>query len=425
MITPSYNATATERVLPKLALDFTAASLDPRITFSRVGNTATVVNSSGLVAGINANIPRFDYNPVTLACNGLLIEEARTNICQYSEDFRNTAAAGSTRPWIYTASTIDYQPIGVNGPNGLAQVCKLTEDTATNTHYVSQVITNANANFTFSVFAKDAGRRYLRMMLADVGLTGGSRVYATFDLTNGTSTIGGITVTNQIATSQDFGNGWYKCSVSATITAGTSITTALVLSNTSGSSSTIPSYLGDGTSGVYLWGADVQEGLFPTSYIPNLSNSTTTRNADVATMTGTNFSNWFNQSAGTFVTSFFAPQADGGAPISGSSGSYWYLYRQNSTLLRSYDGTNALSTTVATMTPTTQLKVASSYSSTGRSQASGGGSVTSVATTYGAAGSSLLIGSRVSGVNYLNNCVSKIFYYPQRLTDAEVQAFSK
>jgi hypothetical protein len=74
MITPSYLLTATERVLPRLALDFTTASLDPRVTFTRSGNTATVTNSSGVIVAVNADIPRFDFDPVTLAriddCNG-------------------------------------------------------------------------------------------------------------------------------------------------------------------------------------------------------------------------------------------------------------------------------------------------------------------------------------------------------------------
>jgi hypothetical protein len=60
MITPSFALTATERVLPRLALDFTTASLDSRVTFTRAGDTATVTNSSGYVTAINANLPRFD-----------------------------------------------------------------------------------------------------------------------------------------------------------------------------------------------------------------------------------------------------------------------------------------------------------------------------------------------------------------------------
>lgn len=80
MITPSFGLAATERVLPRLALDFTTASLDPRITFTRSGATATVINSSGVIVSAGQNVPRFDFNPTTLACRGLLIEEPRTNL---------------------------------------------------------------------------------------------------------------------------------------------------------------------------------------------------------------------------------------------------------------------------------------------------------------------------------------------------------
>jgi hypothetical protein len=60
------------------------------------------------------------------------------------------------------------------------------------------------------------------------------------------------------------------------------------------------SYLGTAGSGVYLWGAQFEAGAFATSYIPTVA-STVSRSADVATMTGTNFSSWYNQSEGTFV----------------------------------------------------------------------------------------------------------------------------
>ena len=87
MITPAYSPTATERVLPRMALDFTTGVLDPRVTVTRALNTATRVNSSGLVEIVNANLPRFDYDPVTLAPKGLLIEEARTNLFFQSQAF--------------------------------------------------------------------------------------------------------------------------------------------------------------------------------------------------------------------------------------------------------------------------------------------------------------------------------------------------
>ena len=77
MITPAFGLTATERVLPRLALDFTTASLDPRITFTRTtgaSNPATYIDSSGVITAATNNQPRFDYDPVTLVCQGLLIE---------------------------------------------------------------------------------------------------------------------------------------------------------------------------------------------------------------------------------------------------------------------------------------------------------------------------------------------------------------
>lgn len=80
LITPAYSAAAPERILPAMALDFTSATLDPRITVTRAGNTATRINSSGVIELVNADLPRFDYNPSTLVCKGLLVEEDRSNL---------------------------------------------------------------------------------------------------------------------------------------------------------------------------------------------------------------------------------------------------------------------------------------------------------------------------------------------------------
>ena len=77
---------------PSLNLDFTTGTLDSRITFTRTQGTttaATYYNSSGVLSYAAANTPRFDYDPVTLAAKGLLIEETRTNVLKYSEDFSN------------------------------------------------------------------------------------------------------------------------------------------------------------------------------------------------------------------------------------------------------------------------------------------------------------------------------------------------
>lgn len=80
MIAPSYGLTATERVLPRMMLDFTTAVTDARVATSRAGNTATRINSSGQIELVNANLPRYNFNPTSLICTGQLIEQARTNL---------------------------------------------------------------------------------------------------------------------------------------------------------------------------------------------------------------------------------------------------------------------------------------------------------------------------------------------------------
>ena len=159
MITPSFSLTATERVLPKLALDFTTASLDSRITFTRTtgaSNPATYVNSSGVITAATNNQPRFDYDPVTLACKGLLIEESRSNLAKYSQDFSNAV-------WTLGGATIGSS---TTSPDGTSNGQSLMETSATSAHrfYVTSSITVTNGTtYTFTIFAKKNGRDYVRL----------------------------------------------------------------------------------------------------------------------------------------------------------------------------------------------------------------------------------------------------------------------
>ena len=148
MITPSFALTATERVLPRMALDFTTATLDSRVKFTRAANTATVINSSGFVAAINADLPRFDYNPVTLACKGLLIEEARTNLFLYSAEFDN-AYWTKTRSSITANATIS--------PEGSLTGDKLVENLDNGTHIIvrTETTTNTSAKLMEGEFTLD------------------------------------------------------------------------------------------------------------------------------------------------------------------------------------------------------------------------------------------------------------------------------
>ena len=113
----------------------------------------------------------------------------------------------------------------------------------------------------------------------------------TFNLSTGTASGTGASIVS-------VGNGWYLCI--GTVTVNTTGSTGINFSINNGSTN---SYTGDGYSGIYLWGAQLEAGAFPTSYIPTTSASVT-RNADVASMTGTNFSSWYRQDAGCFYAEY-------------------------------------------------------------------------------------------------------------------------
>lgn len=281
MITPAYSLTATERVLPRLALDFTTGVLDPRVTVTRALNTATRVNSSGLVEVVNANLPRFDYNPVTLAPRGLLIEEARTNLLLRSEEFDNAA-------WVkYAGTTIT--PNAAISPDGSSTADLMYPATSGTNRGVYQAFTGGNLTYTQSIYVKSAGKNFVAFYDFEGATYAGS-----VDLTTGStaSVKAGYTITPTQA-----GSGWWRIAVTATTTTGTRYLTMIVVDAASSASVTA-----SGTNGVFVWGGQTEAGAFATSYIPTTTTSVT-RNADVATMTGTNFSDWYQAGDSTFAAS--------------------------------------------------------------------------------------------------------------------------
>jgi hypothetical protein len=232
MITPSYAVTATERVLPRMALDFTTGVLDPRVTVTRALNTATRINSSGLVEIVNANLPRFDYDPVTLAPKGLLIEEARTNLAQQSSDY-------NTGFWSKTSVSLT---TGIDDPAGGTSATTLTATSAFG--LIQQAVAGGVSGTTYSAsfwIRRRTGTGQISLRCGDLTLIP-------------------ITVTSS----------WVRYTVTAVASTAT-VRLAVVLT-TSGDA-------------VDVWGAQIEAGAFATSYIPTLA-SQVTRNADVVSHDG-------------------------------------------------------------------------------------------------------------------------------------------
>lgn len=418
MITPSFGLTATERVLPKLALDFTTALLDPRVTFTRSGNTATVVNSSGLIATINADLPRFDYDPATLTCKGLLIEEGRTNICLQSQDFSTT--------W-YNGQSSEAVNVAVS-PDGTQNADKLIEDTNAGSHQIRQDVTTTAVSTTFSVFVKAAERSWVALAFTDSS----NAIRVTyFDV--GAGAVGTVGA-NTTASIRDAGNGWWRCAI--TLSAAFAGANNLRIQLATGDNGN--SYTGNGTDGIYIWGAQLEAGAFPTSYIPTTTTALT-RNADVAVMTGTNFSNWFNASEGTFSI-----KADLFDATSTAVNPFGQVYGTATTTLYmgkrvGGSGTNnfqffVIDTTTQAFVQADSVLSISNVFRTGVSAYKANSFQAACAKVLGTQDTSGTVPSGMTAFNlgssgtataYLNGHIAKVNYWPQCLTNAEVQAFSK
>jgi hypothetical protein len=230
--------------------------------------TATRVNANGLIESVASGVPRLDYytSGGTAGCPALLVEPSAANSLLQS-------AAWNVSPW---AATSGSQGATVSGnvtasPDGTTNADKLIEAAVTGNHFCLQTLTlTSGTTYTASFFVKASERTRGRLR------TSGSGVYwdMDFNLTSGTVTNG----TNPFI--QNFGNGWYR--IGATFTANqASNNFILFLYDASGN----VSYTGDGTSGLFVFGAQVEVGSVATSYIPTTA-AAVTRNAEVITLSG-------------------------------------------------------------------------------------------------------------------------------------------
>jgi len=246
------------------------------VTFSRA-STGTYVDNSGVIQTASADTPRFDHDPVTGESLGLLTEEARTNLMMYSEQFDQwtVGSASSVTPNVISA------PDGTNTADRVQHV-------GSGSSWIRQNVLTVGTQYTASVYAK--------------AVTPGTNDQ--FSIFYGSD--GAV----KTATSE-----WQR--FTWTFTASD------------------PSFYfnnGDDSfdTDIYMWGAQLEAGSFsfPTSYIPTAS-STVTRAADVASITGTNFSSFYNEPASTLYIE--SPNFPNYGNISNSSFVYISDVNTNST----------------------------------------------------------------------------------------------
>ena len=245
------------------------------ITFTRA-STATYFNSAGTLTSAAINEPRLDYNPSTLAAQGLLIEEARTNLI--------------------TSSAV--LPAGINvtitsdtfvAPDGTTTGDQILDNTTLGEHYTDSSFTpTATTNYTFSAFIKNIGARSTGF--ACLRLAGDFSAFVIVNLSTFTvSTTGGAQYVS--SSIQAINNGWYKISVTGVSVSTTASVARLQVTD----ASNLTPYIGIG-EGFAAWGRQLEAGAFPTSYIPT-AGAQATRAADVASVN--TLSPWYNASEGT------------------------------------------------------------------------------------------------------------------------------
>lgn len=387
------------------------------------GNNTSGIYIWGAQLTASAAAVPFYYYSRTPNPLGLLIEEARTNLISPAD--ANAGWAASSGLVVATANA-------ATSPDGTTNATKLaTNDTAPGFHIWYKTYTGAiNTTYCASVYLK-AGE-YTRAQVAFDNTSFAIITGALFDLAAGTvvATGGGST-----ATITAVGNGWYRCSVTATSVA-VSGNYVIALNPVPSSVTTFNTVYTPAATGlgVYVYGVQVEAATFATSHIPTVG-AAVTRSGDIATMIGNNFTNWYNQTTGTLSVTFDTSPSTNTSYVAASNGNI----AQNSVHIDNditsgfmravyYSATVAVATLNlgATGTVGTTNKIATAYAVNDFAASRNGGTVATGTGDLPIALTQLNIGTddRLVSPYYTNGHIKTIAYYNTRLTNTQLQAIS-
>jgi hypothetical protein len=379
--------------------------------WSGSGISVTTSSTYGIVrAAINE--PRFEHDPLTGVCGGLLLEQSRTNLILRSEDFASASWAKGGGSFSSVAN-VDV--------DGSANSELFSEDGTTGNHRIFQAFTTVIGTvYTLSVFLKFNGRA--QVLLENRSITGNPS--ARFNIQNGT--IEGVS-SLLTATIQAYPNGWYRCSITGTSTlVGGNY---LIIGSLAGATN----YTGINGPAFYVYGAQVEAGATATSYIPTTA-GTAVRSQDLYTITGAAFTGMYNQTEGSIfcaVTSVGATTATSGvygiqAPT-----------RSNGAVSAEFNVTNFRSSVTSTAfafqatfhttaSRNVLVKNAVALRTDDFANSCNGNIATDTAGTLPAIMDRFVIGAtgNNTGPQIGNNIFSSIKYYSKRLPNAKLQALT-
>lgn len=348
-----------------------------------------------------------DHDPVTHEALGVLIEEQRTNLLTYSEQFNNAA-------WGKVTSAISANASAA--PDGATSADKLVGTAGSTNIRLQQAVSLTGAvTYTYSIYAKADEYSTLRVQRQDTNLNAFTH---DFDLSAGTVSGGGVI--------QSAGNGWYRCS--GVVTCNTTASTGVLFVAEPGAT-------GDATSGLYLWGAQLEAGAFPTSYIPTVA-SQVTRAADQVSILTSAFG--FNASEGTLTVAGDVQGAnaiDNRLAIIANASASERSIDVNRTTSTSRISSSTIVSAVATanISPTATntvgqlMKIAGAYKQDDFGVCLDGGGVatdTSGAVPAPGAATALYLGRFPADIRYLNGHIKRLTYFPTRKSNTELQALT-
>ena len=252
---------------PSLVLDFVrrechrlnggnleSVDLNTFMTFTR-GSTATYTGPDGLLKTAGVNEPRYDYDPVTGECRGLLIEEQRTNLLTVN------SATNLLSGWD-VSGTAYLRSSALLSPDGSVTTFKLCEPATTATEYYLRRTAGgslAAGSYCQSLYIHSTSERNVRLRAAHTSaLMRTSEISFTISTKTFDNPYGYISTYGYT----DCGNGWLRVWIVFTTPVTSSISWGINLLNGSATA-----YTSDGYSGIYLWGAQLEAGAFPTSFV--------------------------------------------------------------------------------------------------------------------------------------------------------------
>jgi hypothetical protein len=325
--------------------------------------------------------PRFDYDPVTLAPKGLLIEEQRTNLVLRSQAF-------TVSPWSsYLSTTVANAAVA---PDGTTTATSMVV-TGQYGNISQTVVVSASTTYTYSC--------YVRVPTGSTAL-----IMQSFD---------GTSYTN---VSLNVGSTWTR--VTRTVTTGAAaVTLTLQIIDNSAS----------GWVGVQIWGAQLEAGAFATSYIPTVA-SQVTRAADNASMIGNNFARWYTQGVGTIFSQFDTPASGNRPVVSIDDNAVNNMIRLRTEATDPYfrvvtGGSAQADLDVGTVASNTVYKMAGGFGSNSFLSCINAGTVGSDTSGTVPTVDRLRIGSDQAGA-YLNGHIARTSYYSRVLTATEDQGIT-